>query len=60
MLDVVLFGALKKHATGLEMLNEESGTVAFIFKLYRDFKQTIVDVNIWGVFSATGFTEDII
>jgi hypothetical protein len=46
MLDVVLFSALKKHVTGLEMLNEESGTVAFILKLYHDFKQTMVEVNI--------------
>jgi hypothetical protein len=46
MLDFVLFGALKKHASGLEMLNEESGTVAFILKLYHDFKQIMVKVNI--------------
>jgi hypothetical protein len=46
MLDVVLFDALEKHATGLEMLNEESRTVAFILKLYHDFKQTMVEVNI--------------
>jgi hypothetical protein len=38
MFDIVLFGALNNHATGLEMLNEESGTVAFILKLYHDFK----------------------
>jgi hypothetical protein len=38
MLDVLLFGALKKHATGLEVLNEESETAAFILKLYHDFK----------------------
>jgi hypothetical protein len=46
MLDIMLFSALKKHATGLEMLNEESRTVAFILKLYHDFKQTMVEVNI--------------
>jgi hypothetical protein len=59
MLDVVLFDALKKHAIGLEMLNEESGTTAFILKLYHDFKQTMVEVNIWEAFSAIGFTHDI-
>jgi hypothetical protein len=52
MLDVVLFSALKKRASGLEMWNEESGTAAFIIKLYHDFKQTMVEVNIWGTFSA--------
>jgi hypothetical protein len=46
MLDVVLFSALKKYASGLEMWNEESGTVAFIIKLSHDFKQTMVEVNI--------------
>jgi hypothetical protein len=46
MLDIVLFGALKKHASGLEMWNEESGTVAVIIKLYHDFKQIIVEMNI--------------
>jgi hypothetical protein len=39
MLDVVLFGALKKRASGLEMWTEELGTVAFIIKLYHDFKR---------------------
>jgi hypothetical protein len=41
------------------MLNEESGTVAFILKLYHDFKQIMVKVNIWGAFSAIGFSHDI-
>jgi hypothetical protein len=59
MLDVVLFGALKKRASGLETWNEESGTFAFIIKLYHDFKQTMVQVNIWGAFSAIGFSYDI-
>jgi hypothetical protein len=59
MLDDVLFGALKKRASGLEMWNEESGTVAFIIKLYHDFKQTMMAVNIWGAFSAIGFSYDI-
>jgi hypothetical protein len=59
MLDVVLFSALKKRASGLEMWNEESGNVAFIIKCYHDFKQTVVEVNIWGAFSAIGFSYDI-
>jgi hypothetical protein len=59
MLDAVLFDALKKSASGLKMVNEASGTVAFILKLYHDFKQTIVEVNTSGAFSAIGFTHDI-
>jgi hypothetical protein len=60
ILDLVLFGALKKRASGLEMWNEESGTVAFIIELYHDFKQTMVKVNIRGAFSSIGFSYDII
>jgi hypothetical protein len=59
MLDVVLSGALKKRASGLEMWNEEADTAACIIRLYHDFKQTMVEVNIWGAFSATGFSYDI-
>jgi hypothetical protein len=47
MLDVVLFDALKKHATGLEMLDEEQSIAAFLLKVYHDFKQTMVEINIW-------------
>jgi hypothetical protein len=46
MLDVVLFGTLKKHATGLETLDEESQAVTFLLKVYRNFEQTMVEVNI--------------
>jgi hypothetical protein len=44
-LDVVLFGALKKHATGLETLEEEQSAALFLLKLYHDFKQTMIEVN---------------
>jgi hypothetical protein len=54
MLDVVLFGALKKHATGLELLNEESGKSALILKLDHGFKRAMVEVNRSGAFSAMG------
>jgi hypothetical protein len=59
VLDLVLFGALKKHATALQLFDEESDTVAFILKLYHDFKQTMVEVNIWSAFEAIGLTHDI-
>jgi hypothetical protein len=40
-------------------LDEESWTAAFLLKIDRDFKQTMVEVNIWGAFSAIGFIHDI-
>jgi hypothetical protein len=46
--DVVLFKALKKYATGLATFEEEQTIAAFIIKVYHDFKQTMIEVNIWG------------
>jgi hypothetical protein len=59
MLDVVLFGALKKNATGFRTLDEESIVTAFIIKVYHDFKETMVEINIWGAFSSIGLTHYI-
>jgi hypothetical protein len=59
MLDVVLFGALKKHANGLKMFDEEQPAATFLLKVYHDFKQTMIEVNIWGAFAVIEFTHDI-
>jgi hypothetical protein len=59
VLDLILFGALKKHATGLEMADEEQPAAAFLLKVYHDFKQTMIEVHIWGAFAAIGFSYDI-
>jgi hypothetical protein len=56
---VILFGALKKHATGLETLDEKQPAAAFLRKVYHDFKQTKIEINIRGSFAAIGFTYDI-
>jgi nitrate reductase NapE component len=45
MLNVMLFGALKKHATGLIMLEEEQTIAAFRIKVCHDFKQMMIAVN---------------
>jgi hypothetical protein len=59
MLDVKLFGALEKHATSFETLDEESQAAIFLLKVYRDFKQMMIEVNIWRTFVAIGFIHDI-
>jgi hypothetical protein len=59
MLDMVLFGALKKHHTGLGTLDEEQPAATFLLRVYRNFKQMIVEVNIWGAFAIIGFTHDM-
>jgi hypothetical protein len=46
MLDVVLFGALGKYATGLSTLDEEHSAAAFMIKIEPDFKQATVKINI--------------
>jgi hypothetical protein len=38
ILDMVLFGTLKKHATGVSTLDEEQPAAAFIIMVYHDFK----------------------
>jgi hypothetical protein len=57
MPDVVLFGALKKQIIGLSTLDEEQPAAAFIIKVYHDFKQTMMEINISGAFSSIGFTH---
>jgi hypothetical protein len=59
MLDVILFGALQKHANGLKMFDEEQPADAFLLKIYHDFKQTMIEVNRSKAFAAIGFTHDI-
>jgi hypothetical protein len=46
MLDVVLFDVLTKHALDLSALDDEQRAAAFIIKVYQDFKQTMMEVNI--------------
>jgi hypothetical protein len=41
------------------MFDEEQPAAAFLFKVYHDFKQTMIEVNIWGAFVTIGFTHDI-
>jgi hypothetical protein len=59
VLDVVLFGAMEKHNTGLKDLDETLPTAALLIRVYHDFKQTMIEVNIWGAFAAIGFSYDI-
>jgi hypothetical protein len=46
VLDVILFGALKKHVSGLKIVDEEHPAAAFLLKVYHDFKETMIEVNI--------------
>jgi hypothetical protein len=46
MLDVVLFGAFKKHTNGFKVFDEEQPAAAFLVRVYRNFKQTMIEFNI--------------
>jgi hypothetical protein len=59
MLDVVLFGTLKKYATDLETLDVEQPAAAFLLTVDHEFKQTKIQINIWRAFAAINFTYDI-
>jgi hypothetical protein len=58
VLDVTLFGVLKRRL-GYELpFEDEKETVSFIMKVYHDFKQTMVEPNICGAFRTIGFEFD--
>jgi hypothetical protein len=59
VLDLMLFGALKKLATRLSTLDKEQSAAAFTIRVYHDFRQTMVEVNIWALILAIGFSYDI-
>jgi hypothetical protein len=58
ILDVILFGALERRLGYKLPFEDEKETVKFIMKVYRDFKQTMAESNIWGAFRAIGFEFD--
>jgi hypothetical protein len=41
------------------MLGEEQSAAAFLLKVYHNFKQTLIEVNIWGAFVVIGLTHNI-
>jgi hypothetical protein len=41
------------------MLDQEQPAAAFLIKVYHDYRQTMVEVNIWGAFAEIGLTQDI-
>jgi hypothetical protein len=58
VLDVTLFGVLKRRLGYKLPLEDENETVRFIMKVYHDFKQTMVEPNTWGALQAIGFKFD--
>jgi hypothetical protein len=55
ILDVTVFGVLKRRVGDKLPFEDEKEIVEFIMKGYRDFKQTMEEPNIWRAFQAIGF-----
>jgi hypothetical protein len=58
ILDVTIFGVLKRRLGHKLRFEEEKGTLKFIMKAYRNFKQTMMESNIWRAFWAIRFEFD--
>jgi hypothetical protein len=58
VLDVTLFGVLKRRLRSKLPFEGEQETVKFILKVLRDFKQTMVESNRCGAFLAIVFELD--
>jgi hypothetical protein len=50
VLDVTLFDVLKRRTRYELSFEDEKERPKFIMKVYHDFKQTMVEFNIWGTF----------
>jgi hypothetical protein len=55
VLDVTPFGVLKQRPRYHLPFEDEKETVKFMMKVCHDFKQTMVEPNIWRAFQALGF-----
>jgi hypothetical protein len=58
VLDVTVFGVLKWRLGYKLPFEDENETIRLIVKVYRHFKQTMVESNIWRAFRAIGFEFD--
>jgi hypothetical protein len=58
VLDVTLFGVLKRCLGDKLPFEDEKETVRLIMKVYHDFKQTMVEPNIWDAFRVIEFEFD--
>jgi hypothetical protein len=58
VLDVTLFGVLKRCLGYKLPFEDEKETVRFIMKVYHDFKQTMVEPNTCGALRSIGFEFD--
>jgi hypothetical protein len=58
VLDLTLFGVLKRCPRYERPFDENNATVKVITKVYHDFTQTRARSNVWGTFRALGLEFD--
>jgi hypothetical protein len=56
VLDLALFGVLKRRGQYHLPLDDENKTADFIKRVYHNFRQTMIDANIWGAFREIGLS----
>jgi hypothetical protein len=53
-LDLGLFGVLKRQGRYVLPFDDDQTTTIFLLKIYRTFRQTMIEQNIWGAFQEAG------
>jgi hypothetical protein len=54
-LDVTLFGVLKRREQQALTFEYDQTTAGLLLRIYRMFKETTIDRNMWGAFRECGF-----
>jgi hypothetical protein len=60
VLDLTLFGFLKRRRQYQLPLEDDSGSAWFITKMYHDFGMTMSEPNIWGAFRGIGVKYSVV
>jgi hypothetical protein len=59
ILDFTLFDFPKRCPRYVVPFDDDGVTIECIIKIYRDFRQTVIQPNIWRAFRALGFEFDL-
>jgi hypothetical protein len=54
-----LFGVFKRKGQYQLPFDDDQPTATFLLNIYRTFKQTMVEANIWGAFQQAGFEFEV-
>jgi hypothetical protein len=60
VLDLTLFGVLKRRSQYQLPLEDEAGSARLIRKMYHDFQMAITESKIWGAFRGIGVHYSVV